>query len=114
MGFFKLFKTGVTDPLVQENFTKLDEYLQNEPFRKGQFKFMELDLTLATPAGGYPATLDIPHGLGFIPKDIVVTAVVPGTATVVWNWNDFTRTYLNATISAAVVIRAYVGRYGER
>ncbi len=114
MSLFKLFRAEIADKFSRENFAKIGDYLQDEPFRKGQFKFLEIDLTRATPAGGYPATLDTPHGLSFIPKDVIMTAVIPGTATVTWNYDSFTRSYLNLTISAAVTIRAYVGRYGER
>ena len=117
----KLLKNEIKDPLAQENFQKLDDYLQNEPFRKGSFKFMELALAQVTATLGYPAYVSVEHGLNFIPKDILTLSLFPSVdpvtssyTSVNWDYSAFTRTHLFATIPTAVTVRAYVGRYGER
>ena len=108
----QLFTTEILDEKIRENFRRLLAFFRDDGWQKGNFKFMELTLA-SDVAVGYTATLEVTHRLGFVPKDVVTTSVVPSTETATWNYESFTRTTLSVTISAAVTVRAYVGRYGE-
>ena len=108
----QLFTIEILDEKIRENFRRLLSFFKDDPWQKGNFKFMELTLASDT-ATGYPATMEVSHRLGFVPKDVVQTSVLPTSVTVTWNYASFTRTTLSVTISAAVTLRAYVGRYGE-
>jgi hypothetical protein len=108
----QLFTIEILDEKIRENFRRLIAFFRDDPWQKGNFKFLELTLASDVTVG-YPATLTVPHRLGFVPKDVVQTGTFPSTSTVTWNFESFTRTTLSVTISAAVVVRAYVGRYGE-
>lgn len=59
------------------------------------------------------ATHLVPHGLGFLPTDVIQTSVVGGT--VVWNYASFTTTNLSLTISGVATggctVRAFIGAY---
>lgn len=105
----RLFTKEVVDGFIKENFQRLNDYFQKDPWRKGSWRFVTKTLT----AGTYPATLTFPHGFPFIPKDVLPLSVSPQTATATWNTDDFDRTNLSVTISAALTVRAYVGRYEE-
>lgn len=108
----KLFIPEVVDRYVRDNFRRLSDYLRDEPFRKGRFRFLEMELASDT-AGGYPADITYPHGLGFQPQDVIVTSVSPDTVTVLPQYDSFDRTNVVFNITAACTVRAYVGRYGE-
>jgi hypothetical protein len=108
----KLLFNEIADKIVRENFKKLDDFVRDNVFRKGNFLFMELRLA-SDAAHAYPATVSVRHSLGSKPKDVIITALSPDTVTVTPKFDSFTRTHLYFTISAAVTLRGYVGRYGE-
>lgn len=117
MRLLKLFKTEIADRFVRENFSRVERYASSDVFSKGNFTFFELALA-SDKATGYPATKEVTHALGFVPKDVLQLAVTPDTTTgyqtvVTWNFEDFTSTTLSITISAACTVRAFIGRYGE-
>lgn len=97
-----------TDPTLQENLRRIEDGVRSEPLVKGQFKFFSF--ALAAPS--YPATVEIPHGLGFVPTEVLETQVSPG-ATVDWEYALFTNVNLVATLYVATAVRCYVGRYSE-
>jgi hypothetical protein len=111
MGLLKLFTTEIADKYIRENFLRLDKYLRADVFGRCQFRFFEYTVE---NRGTFPLTLEVPHSLGFRPKDIITLSVADSdAATLAWNYDDFTRTNLSFTVSAACTIRAFVGRYGE-
>lgn len=101
------FLAEVVDKFSRENFKYLDKKVFNDAVLKGRFVFFERALEAAV----YPATLNVFHGLDFIPADVIQTSFLGGTVT--WNYSLFTRTYVSVTISAAVTVRFYLGRYEE-
>lgn len=96
----------VQDPISRENFLKVNQMVQADPFQKSNFKFFEITFTKAE------TNKKLPHSLGFLPKDIIQTSLI-GAGTVTWNYTLFDSTNLNITTSAACVVRAFIGRYGE-
>lgn len=105
------FTREIEDIYIRENFQRVRDYLRNDPVSRTQFTFLTHTFDTAST---YSATLDIAHGAGFQPKDIILLSITDDdAATITWNYDDFTETTLNVTVSAACTIRAFVGRYGD-
>jgi hypothetical protein len=104
----RLLKNEIEDPKVQENFQRLEDFLRDFPLSNGVFKFFVLALTAAS----YPATVRVPHTLGFAPKDVLQTSVI-GSGSVTWVYSQFTKSELVLSISGPVTVRAFVGSYAE-
>jgi hypothetical protein len=96
----------IADRYVQENFNRLKNFFQNQPFLKGQWRFIEIDLDNGVTNFKYK------HNLGFIPKDVILTSITPSVS-VVWNYDSFDREFIDFTTSGACVIRAFIGSYIE-
>lgn len=94
----------VVDPVARENFVKISEYVGSENLLLGQFKFYEIIFTQAE------TNKKIPHGLGFLPKDIIQTSRT-GVGEINWNFDEFDSTYLDVSTSDACVVRAFIGSY---
>lgn len=63
---------------------------------------------------GSGAHIKIPHGLGYVPKDIIMTRIV-GAGTITFNYSLFDKTNLDVSFSDTVKFRAFVGTYwGDR
>ena len=111
MSLLRLFQTEIADRFSRENFSRLERYIRDDVFGKGRFRFFEYEVE---NRGTFPKTLEIPHELSFQPRDVITLAVYdPDGTTLTWNYDDFTRTHINFTVSAACKIRAFIGRYGE-
>jgi len=104
----KLFTREVEERFSRENFFRLDNYLREEPFRKGNFKFFEFVIPAAVTAKSFA------HNLTFQPLDVIPLSIrnSDGT-TVTWHYDDFTRENVVITTNGACTIRAYIGRYTE-
>ena len=96
----------VQDPVAKENFNRVREYIQEDVFDRFEGKHFEIDL------GGAVTNWTYPHHLGFQPKDIIQTSLT-GAGALTWNYDSFTREYLNITTTAACTVRAFIGRYEE-
>lgn len=101
------FLAEIADSYIRENFKFLDKHLLGDSLLKGKFVFYEKTLSSAT----YPATLTIPHGLDFIPKDVIQTSCVGGN--VLWYNELFTRTNITLLITGPLTVRFFLGRYEE-
>lgn len=106
----KLLLSQVQDPTLQENFVRIAEFFRTA---RALIGFEHLELTIAAPG----TEQKIPHGLGYTPKDLIVTRIT-GPALVSWNYDKFDSTYLNYTVVAGtptaqdpIEIRAYVGTH---
>lgn len=108
----KLLQKEVSDEVAQENFRRLESYLREDPLGKGEFKFLTATLQSQANPPAYPATVSVPHDLGFVPKDVIQTSVI-GLGTLSWNYANFTKTHLSATISNSVTFRGFFGSYAE-
>ncbi len=101
----------IEDPYVQENFIRLKEAFVENPLLRGQWRFMEL-----TFKGNLTAEA-IPHRLGFIPTDVLQTAL-KGTGTLTWLYATFDEENVYVTTSGTsatdpLIVRAFIGRFME-
>lgn len=107
------FTREIQDAYIRENFQRLREYFRNDPVVQSQFTFATYDISDKSPSPAYPFTQDVPHALKFTPTDVILLSVTnDDAASVTFNYDDFTDTTLNITVSAACTVRAFVGRYG--
>ncbi len=104
MTAISLYRKEVEDEYSRENFKRLQDFINNSPLNKGEFKFFEIQLSAAVTNQKWR------HGLGFVPMDVLQT-YVSGGVTVTWNFDLFDRTNLDLTTSGATTIRAFIGRY---
>ena len=104
----KLYISQIDDIYVQQNFKAIGEIFSTIPFIKGTWQFCVF--TVKTTG----SNIKIPHGLGFQPKDILVTSTIGGTVT--YNYSLFDRTYLDVdatVVTSPITVRAFVGTYSE-
>lgn len=94
----------ITDQVVRDNFRKLKEFMDSELVFSGFRKF-EITFTAAEPHHR------LPHGLGFLPKDIVLTSRI-GSGVVSFNQDLSTTTELDLTSTGACVVRFIAGSFG--
>ena len=102
----------IEDEAVRESLEILSEEVVDSPFSG----FRGKHFTISKKAG----THTFPHRLGYRPKDVIQTSLrVPiGTATWVWNYDDFTDTDLSFTVTTSTAgenatVRAYIGTHRE-
>lgn len=99
------FKT-IKDPQVTEALQRINSFLSRQILLNGEWKFFELTFSIAVDNFKYP------HGLKFIPKDVIQTYISEDSA-VIWNYNEFDRANLDITVSSPCTVRAFIGRYEE-
>lgn len=109
MSLLRLFKSEILDKYVRENFQRIENHAKDDLLGNNRFIFIEKELALAT----YPATFELPHTLGFQPKDVIQLSVSPDDTVVTWNTDSNTRTTYSVTIDQACTVRAFIGRYGD-
>lgn len=98
----------IEDALVRSNFDQLREALNACPMLLFEGKHTELwfDGTYS-----YPITnLKIPHGLSFVPSDVIQTSRT-GSGTVTFNYSRFSSTHIDVSVDAQVRIRVLIGRF---
>lgn len=104
----KLYVSGIEDPFIQQNFKTFGEIFNGSPFLKGQWRFIEFQVTRTG------TNIQLEHKLTFVPIDVIVTSVTNGTIT--FKYANFDSTYLvfDATVTTApMTVRAMIGRYTE-
>lgn len=104
----RLFKKEIDNQYAQENFVRVEDYLNAEPLLKSQFKFFEM--SLSSPS--YPATVAYKHDLGFLPKDALVTSA-KGSGSFALEYAQFSPTHIYLTITGPVSLRMFLGTYAE-
>ena len=95
------------DPIVRENFTRVRDEVNDQPFLRGKWRFVELTFLAAV------TNFEFAHNLGFIPKDVIQTSLT-GAGALTWNYSSFDRTSVSITTTGACVVRAFIGTYFER
>jgi hypothetical protein len=80
---------GLQDDKVRENFSRLLSFLRAETPLQG----FQLVTARFTSLGEQ----QVPHTLGFIPQDIIVTQQT-GLGILLWNYSKFTATQLSVTV----------------
>lgn len=102
-----LYTAEIADRFIRDNFRKIQEALRAEPILKPDFRFFEFDFT-----NGAVTQTDKSHGLGYLPKDVILLSA-SNSADVIFHYDDFTKTSVNITTSAACKIRCLIGRFEE-
>lgn len=106
MSRLNLILKDIDDIYVRENFKRLIDYLNDSVFFEGDFDFYEIDIS--QPA----ELLPIPHGLKFIPADIIFLNVT-GDHNVFFNYENFDRDNIYVTAAGPCIIRFLAGRLSE-
>ena len=97
---------SIQDNNVRESLEVLKELLNQFPFLKGKWQFLEYSATAAV------TNQKIPHQLGFSPKDAILLSKT-GSATVTINYDSFDESNVNVTTTGATRIRFFIGTYRE-
>lgn len=102
----------IADRYVQENFIAILKYLRANTNLVG---FRHLEITLTTATIGVETSY--PHGLGYVPKDVLVTST-RGPSLISFNYAAFDQDNLYFTVVAGqptdadpAILRAYVGTH---
>ncbi len=93
----------ITDLYVRNNFQALSNYFQKENQFVG-FKHLKFSASEASN------NVKISHGLGYIPRDIVVSRLT-GSGKLTLNWDLFDTSTLDVSMSGALEARILVGTY---
>jgi hypothetical protein len=104
MRFPTLFRKEISDEFAQENFKRVMDYFSADPMARSSFEFIEIHI--AGPVTG----VAVPHHLGFVPKDIILTQNLTN-ATVTFNYAEFTVSHVYVNSSTATTLRLMIGRY---
>lgn len=106
----KIFIKEVPAGSIQDNFRTLQNYVESVNqfmVTESQFVgFQHFDITFTAAA----ANFKIDHDIGEIPLDLVQTYLT-GSATVTWNYANFSKDTIDVTVSAACRVRFYVGTH---
>ncbi len=103
----------IEDPVVRENFDKLQRLSDDNLF--GKFKGKHFSVVLTKNM-----TYSFKHNLGFAPQDVIPTSILTGgSATLVWNYSLFDRTNISLTVAGlagveTLTVRAFIGSYREQ
>lgn len=96
----------IQDSAVREALLRFREEILSDPFRKGQFRFFEVQFE------GAEANRRIRHGLGFLPLDVIVTHQ-SGAASPTINYLRFTNEFLDISAAGQCRLRFFAGSYRE-
>lgn len=94
----------IQDPLVRDNFRRLNELIESNPVMAGVFKPFEIQ----AKASG---TLKFKHNLAYRPSDILISFVGQG-ATVTVDYANTDSTWMSFSVSAPCTFRVLAGRLG--
>jgi hypothetical protein len=94
----------IEDPIIRENFMRIQESLRNTIFDSGEWKFFQIS------AQGALTHHKFKHYMGFQPKDVLLTySVGPGLAT--FHHELFDKEFLDISTTGPVNLRFFVGTY---
>lgn len=102
----ELILKDINDQYVRENFTRLIDYFKKDSIRIPAWKFFEITFV----EGG--TNVRYPHRLGYLPKDIIMTAC-SDSENVVFNYDLFSDTHFDLSPSGACTVRFFAGTYRE-
>lgn len=106
----KLYVSQVEDNYMKQNMKNISDIFSNNPFLKGQWRF----ITFQVPNAG--TAIKYQHNFNFTPADVIVTSVIGGTIT--FKYDQFTSTFIvfDATLTVSttpMTVRAIIGKYTE-
>ena len=92
----------ISDIPTRDNIDVIKRFINKETLLLGQMKLIEITFAGAVTAQLYP------HGLTFIPKDIIQTSIT-GAGAVTYNYASFDINNISITTTGACVVRFLVG-----
>lgn len=96
----------VRDPILRENFQKVQDIANADVLPRGRWRFFEIVFTKQV------TNYKLPHQFTFVPKDIIQTFLTgPGGLT--WNYELFDRTNLDISTTDACTVRCFIGSYNQ-
>lgn len=98
-----LILKDITDPKLRENFYRIQRFTTLQALLLVDFTFFEVTIQTG------PAQA-VAHGLGYIPKDILVTSAL-GNLNYYFNTNLFDKTNIYVTAAGPVTLRFFAGTY---
>jgi len=102
---------GIEDPITREALQYLYEASLAAPFLRSNFQFFSVTYD------GPVSEQRVYHRLGFVPKDIIQTAILDtdgaGPYTSTYHYELFTPDYLVISTTGACVIRLFAGAYQD-
>lgn len=98
----QLILKDISDRYIRENFQRLQKHLDAQLFGGEDFKFFEIDIKTAS------VNLPIPHGLSFVPRDIILLAT-QGDYNVYFRYDKFDSKNIYVTAAGPVAIRFIAG-----
>ena len=101
---FEFFTEEIKDPAAQESHQKVANALRDNDLVAAPWKFMEIAIT------GAVTSLAIPHGLSYVPKDIIQTSLT-GAGSLTWIYDKFDATNLYLTTTGTLTVRCFIGRF---
>lgn len=101
-----LILKNIEDKWTRENFYRIQQFYNNFPLFRGNWKFFELTFD------GAVTNKEVLHGLDFEPTDIIQTSV-KGAGILTWDYDLFSRENIVVTTTGACTVRAFVGAYRE-
>lgn len=94
----------IKDIYIRKNFELLSDYFSKNNQLLG-FKFFEQVFDKAV------TNFRLSHGLGFVPKDVIITKLVPQDTLVLLNEGLFDASTIDISVSGPCTIRFFVGAY---
>jgi len=98
-----LILKDVKDPYIQENFFRLRKFIDEQVIFDGDFKLFDISIPQAEPG------LAIPHGLTFIPADIIPLGF-QGNGNFYFRYQEFDRENMYVTTVGPTRIRFLAGK----
>lgn len=102
----ELLQKEIDDKFIRENFFRIKRFVEMLRILDGNWEFFEIDL----PVAG--SLIPIRHGLGFAPKDVILTSV-KGDYGVYFNHEQFDSTNLYVTARGPCRIRFLAGNFTD-
>lgn len=102
-GFKSTDANRLKDEATRDLLFKVTQYLETLPLLTFGFQFVEKSFDAA-------GTHEIPHSLGFVPKDIILTSKT-GAGSATFLYDSFTKTSLFVSVTGPCAIRALYGTY---
>jgi hypothetical protein len=103
----ELILKDIEDVYSRENFFRLSKFFNQEALLNGNFKFFEVVITAAN------TTVSIPHGLNFIPQDIIFLSV-DGNYNFYFEYANFDKTNLKIFVEGPCKLRFFAGAYKDQ
>lgn len=104
MGLDLILKDIENNPWIRENFFRIQKFMNSVVFSDQTFKVFNVDIKAAD------TSFKIPHGLAFIPEDIIVTHV-EGDFNFYFRYQEFDRDNLYVTAAGPVKLKFLAGSF---